>query len=289
MKYAWIERQRGSYSVRLLCNALKVTEQGYYQWLKAPESRRDNRREVLKLRVRSEYQRQRQRYGSPRIHRELAAQGVQCSERLVADIMRQEGLRARGARKFRATTNSAHKLPVAANVVARAFTVEAPNDVWAGDITYLWTREGWLYLAVFLDLFSRRVVGWALAKTLDTRLVSLAFQRAVARRSPGAGLVVHSDRGVQYASREFRDLLAKHKAVQSMSRKGDCWDNAVVESFFHSLKVEAIHGLDFVTRKEAEFEVFDYIERFYNKTRRHSYLGFLAPETFEKQKLRAMG
>jgi transposase InsO family protein len=161
--------------------------------------------------------------------------------------------------------------------------------VWTGDITYLWTREGWLYLAVFLDLFSRRVVGWAVAKTIDTWLVSMAFQRAVARRSPEAGLIVHSDRGVQYASSEFRTLLANHGAVQSMSRKGDCWDNAVVESFFHSLKVEAIHGLDFQTRKEAEFEVFDYIERFYNRTRRHSYLGFLAPEVFEKRKTTSRG
>jgi len=289
VRYAWIEQQRGSYSVRTLCRVLEVTEQGYYQWLKAPLSAREHRREALTVRIRAEYRRHRERYGSPRIHRELKEQGFRCGERHIASIMRQEGLRARGARKFRATTNSAHRLSVAANVLQRAFQVEAPNRVWAGDITYLSTREGWLYLAVFLDLFSRRVVGWAVGKTIDTRLVTSALSRAVARRSPKPGLVVHSDRGAQYASHEFKALLGRHQMVQSMSRKGDCWDNAVVESFFHSLKVEAIHGLDFHTRKEAEFEVFDYIERFYNKTRRHSYLGFQAPDVFEQNRLRAVG
>ena len=201
--------------------------------------------------------------------------------------MRKEGLKARGARKFRATTNSKHALPVAANVLERNFNPSAPNQVWASDITYLWTREGWLYLAVFLDLFSRRVVGWAVSKRIDTRLVSMAFLRAIARRSPAPGLLVHSDRGVQYASHEFRQLLSEHAARQSMSRKGNCWDNAVMESFFHSLKVEAIHGLDFQTRKEVEFEVFDYIERFYNPRRRHSKLGYISPMEFEARAMLA--
>lgn len=289
MRYAFIEQQHSAYSVSALCRALGVSEQGYYQWRTAPASRREQRRESLTFKIRTEYKKFDERYGSPRIHRELRAQGCKCGERLVAAIMRSEGLRARGARKFRATTNSSHKYPVAENLLQREFTVVAPNRVWVGDITYLWTREGWLYVAVFLDLFSRRVVGWAVGRTIDAQLVKTAFLRAVARRSPAPGLLVHSDRGVQYASREFRHLLAQHGAVQSMSRKGDCWDNAVAESFFHSFKVEAIHGLDFRTRKEAEFVVFDYIERFYNKIRRHSSLGYLAPSVFEIEKLRTVG
>lgn len=271
-----------------LCKVLEVSEQGFYQWRKAPFSVRDKRRQVLLLHVKAEYQRWKKRYGSPRIHHELKAQGICCSERTIASIMRSEGLRARAARRYRATTNSKHTFEVSENVLDRNFNPPGMNEVWAGDITYLWTSEGWLYLAVFLDLCSKRVVGWALGNHLDAKLVCSAFLRAIARRSPAPGLLVHSDRGVQYASREFRSLLASRGAVQSMSRKGNCWDNAVVESFFHSLKVEAIYGLNFTTRREAEIEVFDYIERFYNKIRRHSSLEYLPPEVYEREKLRAV-
>lgn len=272
-----------------MCKVLEITEQGYYRWLKAPLSERDIRRQRLLVQVRTEYQKSKQRYGSPRICRELKAKGIRCSERRVAAILRTEGLRALAARKYRATTNSKHTLAVAENVLGREFNPTQKNKVWAGDITYLWTNEGWLYLAVFLDLFSRTVVGWATSNRIDASLICTAFSRAVARRSPVPGLLVHSDRGAQYASSDFRSLLTQHQAVQSMSRKGNCWDNAVVESFFHSLKVEAIHNSRFATRREAEFEVFDYIEHFYNKLRRHSALEYLSPEVYETEKLTAVG
>lgn len=269
---------------------MQVSQQGYYQWLKSPPSRRECRKEALKILVLAEFGHWKERYGSPRIYLELKNQGVRCSRKTVALIMQLEGIRARAARKYRATTNSKHQLTVADNLLNRDFKPPAPNRVWAGDITYLWTREGWMYLAVFLDLYSRRVVGWAVSKRIDTALVSMAFQRAIARRSPAPGLIIHSDRGVQYASNEFKRLLINQNAIQSMSRKGDCWDNAVVESFFHSFKVEATHGVDFKTRKEVEVEVFDYIERFYNKKRRHSSLEFMSPNDYEmKNKTIAVG
>ena len=288
MKYAFIEQQSRFHTVSRLCKVLGVFEQGYYYWLKAPLSRRDERKKLLNQRVRIEFDSNKSRYGSPRIYRELRAKGCSYGQRQVAKAMKEQSLRARGARKYKATTNSRHNHPIALNLLNRAFRVEKPNQKWVGDITYLWTREGWLYLAVFLDLYSRRVVGWSLGNRLDARLVCSAFARAIARRSPPPGLLVHSDQGVQYASNEFRETIARHKAIQSMSRKGNCWDNAVVESFFHSFKIEAAYGLDFATRKEAEFEVFDYIERFYNRRRRHSYLEFLSPEEFENTNLRAV-
>ena len=284
MRYAFINRQSKNHSVRALCRVLGVSEQGYYQWKNLPLSQRRRRRVELRIHVRAEFRRLKGRYGSPRIWRELKEQGIICSERAVARIMREEGLRARAARKFRATTNSKHSEPVANNILNRQFTVDRPNRAWASDITYLWTSQGWVYLAVILDLYSRRVVGWAVHRRITSDLVCKAFMQAMARRSPPPGLIMHSDRGVQYASKDFRSLLSRHKAVQSMSRRGDCWDNAVAESFFHSFKVEAIHGLSFNTRREVEQEVFDYIERFYNKERKHSTLGYLSPENFERVK-----
>jgi len=195
--------------------------------------------------------------------------------------MRDEELCAKAGRKFRATTDSGHDKPIAPDLVERRFSALAPNLVWVGDITYLWTAEGWLYLAVFIDLYSRKVVGWATGPRITSNLGRLAFMRAVARRRPPPGVIVHTDQGVQYASEAFRAALSDAKACQSMGSRGDCYDNAVAESFFHSFKVEAIHGSDIETRREMEVEAFEYIERFYNKRRKHSAIGLCSPEQFE--------
>ena len=197
--------------------------------------------------------------------------------------MRTDRLRARGARKYRATTDSTHGKPTAPNLLDRQFTAAAPNKAWVGDITYLWTREGWMYLAVFIDLYSRMVVGWKLGTRLTADLVTGAFERARLRRRPAPGLLVHTDQGSQYVSDSFAKALQSVSARLSMSRRGNCWDNAVAESFFHSLKVEAIHGSDIQTRREMEQEVFDYVERFYNARRRHSSIGYRSPKVFEQQ------
>ncbi len=283
MRFAWIKNQRQEHAIKKLCFVLSVSEQGYYAWLKRPESARAraNRRMADKIHVL--FAESKQRYGSPRIFHDLVDQGERCSENRVARLMRKHGLKAKAGRKYRATTDSTHGKAVALNLLNREFAVEKPNLVWAGDITYLWTDEGWLYLAVFLDLFSRKVVGWALSRRLKASLVSLAFSRALARRRPGAELMVHTDQGSQYVADDFKKQLYENEITLSMSRKGNCWDNAVVESFFHSFKVEAIHGERFRTRWELEAEVFDYIERFYNLKRRHSTLDYFSPEAYERR------
>lgn len=280
MKYAFIQAQE-RHSVALLCEVLGVSEQGYYQWRSRPESNHQRRDKELSAKIYELFGQKKQRYGSPRLHRELRAHGEICSRKRVARLMREQGLRAKGAHKFRATTNSHHNKPVAPNLLKRHFATPAPNQVWVSDITYLWTDEGWLYLAVFIDLYSRAVVGWQTAKRMDTSLTLSALERACARRRPERGLIIHSDRGTQYASETFRQALKKRGMVQSMSRKANCWDNSVAESFFRSLKVEAIYGEKFGTRRKMEYELFDYIEYFYNKERRHSTNQYLAP--FQKE------
>jgi transposase InsO family protein len=282
VKYAWITAHRALYGVKVMCRVLEVSVGGYFGSLKRPVSRRTRANETLSARIRVTFADSKGRYGSPRLYRELTEAGIPCGRNRVARLMRIEGLRARAARKFRATTDSHHALPIAPDKVERRFTATKPDAVWVGDMTYLRTRHGWLYLAVFIDLFSRRVVGWALAPRMSAELVVRAFERAVARRRPPAGLVVHSDRGAQYASALFRAALREVSAVQSMGSTGDCYDNAVAESFFHSFKVEAIHGADIVTAQEMEYQTFDYIERFYNPVRRHSALNYCSPEQFER-------
>lgn len=229
---------------------------------------------------------QRKRYGSPRIHDELKASGRLVGRKRVARLMRVEGLRAKAARKFKATTNSLHQKQIAPDLVNQSFRTDAPNRIWVGDITYLWTKEGWMYLAVWIDLYSRAVVGWRLGKRLDATLVTAAFKDACIRRNPAPGLIVHTDRGVQYASEQFGLAVKNVFARQSMSRKGCCWDNAVAESFFHSLKVEAIYGESIESRREMSYEIYDYIEQFYNRKRRHSATKRMAPYDFEKLNLR---
>jgi putative transposase len=271
-----------SYPVRVMCRVLEVAEQGYYAWRSRPESRRLRQNRELLDRVVVVFGEHRHRYGSPRVHKELVAQGRCCGRHRVARLMRQNGLRAKAARKFKVTTDSSHGKAPASNVLRREFNPAAPNRVWAGDITYLWTAEGWMYLAVFIDLYSRMVVGWALSKRLTADLVLLAFERALARRRPGPGLLVHTDRGSQYVAADFLQQLSDRQMVLSMSRKGNCWDNAVAESYFHSLKVELVHGERFHTRWQLEREVFEYIEIYFNRKRRHSTLDYMSPQEYER-------
>lgn len=266
-----------------MCRVLKLTPQGYYAWRKRGVSARHEADMHLSAKIRVIHAESKSSYGSPRIHEELSEQGIRCSKKRVARLMREEDLRAKAGRKFKVTTDSSHNKPVAPDLVQRNFTVAEKDTIWVGDITYLWTAEGWQYLAVFLDLYSRMVVGWALGTRLKASLVTSALARAVARRKPVPGLIVHTDQGSQYASDAFRSALRQIRARQSMGSRGDCYDNAVAESFFHSFKIEAIYGSDIETKREMEYEVFDYIERFYNKKRRHSSIGLRSPEQFEKE------
>jgi transposase InsO family protein len=223
-------------------------------------------------------------YGSPRVHEDLQEQGIRCGRKRVARLMRENGIRAKQARRFKATTDSDHNDPVAPNLLDREFHVDVPDRVWVADLTYIWTREGWLYLAVILDLFSRRVVGWSMSRRITSQLTLEALSVALWSRKPSPGLLHHSDRGSQYTCGDYRDVLDEHGVLCSMSRKGDCWDNAVAESFFKTLKVERVNDRNYWTREEAQTDIIDYIERFYNRKRRHSYLGYVSPVKYELQK-----
>jgi putative transposase len=283
MTYRFIDQHKGQWPVRLLCETLEVSPAGYYAWRQCPRSAGEQRRDVLLVEIRAVHAQFKRRYGSPRIHAELVARGHDCCVNTVAKLMRQAGIAAKTARKFRCTTtDSNHDLPVAENLLDRQFDPEQPNERWVGDITYIPTREGWLYLAAVEDLYARRVVGWAMAEHQESRLVVDALAMAVQRRLPDEGLLAHSDRGSQYASEHYQRLLAKHGITCSMSRRADCWDNAPMESFFASLKKELVHDADFATRAEARAAVFEYIEVFYNIQRRHSSLGYVAPAEYEQ-------
>jgi len=284
MKFAFIAREKATYGVDLLCAVLGVSRSGFYASQTRAVCARTQDDQKLAVQVAAAHVASKKRYGSPRVHRELRAQGHEIGRHRVARLMREQGLRARKKRRFQTTTDSSHGLPVAANVLDRQFTVEVPNVAWVSDITYLWTREGWLYLAVILDLFSRRVVGWALSDQIDRRLTLDALGMALRNRRPGRGLLCHSDRGSQYASDDFQACLSAHGIVCSMSRKGNCWDNAVAESFFSTLKMELVHDADWGTHEQAMAAVAEYIEIFYNTQRRHSALGYISPVAFEHQR-----
>ena len=283
MKYVFIRDHRGAFPVDLMCRSLGVGSSGFYAWLKRPESprRRDNLR--LLTEIKAVYRRSRKTYGSPRIYAELNETGHTCSRYRVARLMRQHGIVSKHKKKFRATTNSVHCFPIAENLLQRRFNVSKPGQCWVSDITYVPTLEGWLYLAVTLDLFHRKVIGWSMGRWITRQLAIDALNMAIKNGCFESGLIHHSDRGVQYASNEFQTLLKANEIRCSMSRKGDCWDNAVAESFFHTLKVELIHGKTYNTRQEAKTAIFEYIEGFYNRQRRHSYLGYLSPVDFEKK------
>jgi transposase InsO family protein len=280
--FRFIDGHKGQWPVRLLCDALGVSPAGYYAWRDRPASARQQRRGALLVEIRAIHAEFQARYGSPRIHAELVARGHPCCVNTVAKAMREAGIAAKAAKKFRCTTDSDHGLPVADNLLGRQFDPASPNEAWVADITYIPTREGWLYLAAVEDLYSRRVVGWSMAEHLGSRLVVDALALAVERRLPGEGLLAHSDRGSQYASDHYQRLLARHGITCSMSRRADCWDNAPMESFFASLKKELVHGADFATRAEARAAIVEYIEVFYNTRRRHSSLGYVSPAEYEQ-------
>jgi putative transposase len=283
MTFRFIDAHQDQWPVRLLCETLEVSPAGYYAWRQRPRSAQEQRQDTLLVEMRAIHTQFKARYGSPRMHKELAARGHDCCVNTVARLMHDHGIVAKTARKFRVTTtDSNHDLPVAENLLDRQFNPSEANEVWLADITYIPTREGWLYLAVVEDLFSRMVVGWSMAEHMESRLVVDALAMAVQRRLPGEELLAHSDRGSQYASEHYQLLLGKHGITCSMSRRGDCWDNAPMESFFASLKKELIHDADFATRAEARAAIFEYIEVFYNGQRRHSSLGYVSPAEYEQ-------
>lgn len=265
-----------------MCRALTVSRSGYYRWRRRPESPRAMSNRRLDVHIRSIYKKHKGRYGSPKITHELNDMGFAVGKNRVARRMRAAGLRSIVRRKFRPTTDSKHSHPVAENLLQRNFTTAAPDRVWVTDITYIATEHGWLYLTVFVDLFSRMVVGWSLSDSLRTEMVLTAFYRGMRNRRPGAGLIIHSDRGVQYACKDFRKVMEKHHFVQSMSRKGNCWDNAVAESFFGILKSELVHQQRFKGPQDTLRALFEYIEIDYNRKRKHSTLGYQTPAQYEQ-------
>ena len=281
MRYRAIQEHDRRYSIRLMCRALAVSPAGYYAWRGRPESLRSVANRALLTEIRVIHQESRQTYGSPSIWYALVRRGQRVGEHRVARLMRRAGLRAKTVKKWRATTQSSHRLPVAENTLNRQFTVEHPNRVWAGDLTYVWTTEGWLYLAVILDLYSRRVIGWAMSHRLTVDLTERALTMALTNRTRTAGLLHHSDRGSQYAAMSYQRLLHEYGITTSMSRTGNCWDNACVESFFGTLKRELVYHRHYTTREDAKQDIFEYIEVFYNRTRRHSTLGYHAPAEYE--------
>ena len=278
MRFRFIEDRRADYPVALMCEVLGVSPAGYYAWRSRPESRRSAANRALVDDIKRVHRDTRGRYGSPRIHVELKAQGRGASRGRIERLMRRHGIRAIMARPRRVrTTDSRHDLPIAPNLLDRSFSATAPNRVWLADITYIETDQGWLYLAAVMDLYSRRIVGWAMADHLRASLPCAALRMAISAKRPGVGLIHHSDRGVQYASADYRKLMQSAGLRASMSRKGDCYDNAPMESFFHTLKTELVHHRHYATRAEAARDLFAYIEGFYNRTRRHSAIGYISP------------
>lgn len=281
MRYGFIRDHRREFRVWKMCEVLSVSKSGYYAWLNRPESNRAREERILLSLIRMVYARHQKRYGSPRIADTLCDEGYRVKKSRIARIMRDNGIRARGKRKFRVTTNARHHLPVAENLLDRQFNVTTPNRVWVADLTYIRTGEGWLYLAAVMDLYSRRIVGWAMRTRITSELTLEALHQALGRRTVHPGLLHHSDRGSQYAAGTYQQLLERHGITVSMSRKGDCWDNAPMESFFATLKTELVHQETFLTREEARGKIFAYIEAYYNRKRRHSTLGYKSPVDFE--------
>ena len=281
MKYQFVAKHQGRYSVGRICALLGIGRSGYYAWKKRKPSQREHKNQALIDLIRLIHKLSRRTYGSPRVYAQLKKQGITCNRKTVARLMRQDGLK--GQRKYRrvVTTNSKHSFPVAPNLINRDFHADRPNKKWVADITYIPTAEGWLYLASVLDLFSRKAVGWEMSSRIDAELVEGALRMALYQRQPDFGLVHHSDRGSQYASHQIRNILAANQIQVSMSGKGNCYDNAVMESFFGTLKNEWVHHQKYQTRSQARNDIFGYIEGFYNTVRLHSSLGYLSPNEFE--------
>jgi len=270
------------FPVKKMAETLEISRSGYYAWKNLKPSKRYQEELKLLIEIKTIHEKSRETYGVLRITVELNNQGTPCSKNRVARIMKKYHIKAKTKKKFRITTHSNHNKPVSEDLVKRDFTASAKNELWTSDITYIWTREGWLYLAVILDVFLRKVVGWALKSTLSAELVVEALQKAICKEKPAPGMIFHSDQGIQYASDKVRKILKFHGLQQSMSRKGNCYDNAITESFFHTFKTEFIYFEDFETKEEAQLKVFDFIETFYNRERLHSALGYLSPLVFEQ-------
>jgi putative transposase len=284
MTYRFIEQHRHTWPVRVQCRVLSVSASGYYDWRDRGPSLRAVANQNLLHNIQRIHWDNYKRYGSPRVHKTLKAEGHHVGRARIEKIMRDNNLRGISRQKVRIkTTNSNHNLPVAENLLDRNFGALGPNQKWCADITYIPTDEGWLFLAIILDLFSRKIVGWSMREHMRTELASTALMMANQRQRPGPGLILHSDRGSQYASAEYRHALTAAKMVQSMSRKGNCWDNAPAESFFHTLKTELVHHRHYATREEAKRDIFTYVEGYYNRQRIHSSLGYLTPEQMERK------
>jgi putative transposase len=282
VKYAWIQKQHAEFAVTSLCRILEVSRSGYYEWLGRPPSVQPDTDQQLEAKVKQYFAQGRGIYGTRRIKHLLAQEGLRVSRRRIGRVLNQAGLRCKTRRKFKAPTAAGQAQTVAPNQLNREFTVPTPDTVYVGDITYLPTGEGWLYLAVVLDLCSRAVVGWSMANHMRAELVTQALAMATYHRQPAAGLIMHTDRGSQYGADSYRQFLTQHGIQPSMSRKGNCWDNAPTESFFNSLKNERVHGTTYATRADAQADLFEYIEVFYNRVRRHSSLGYRSPVEYER-------
>lgn len=280
MRYRFMKEHRGKFSNAAMCRVLEVSVSGYYTWQCRSNSARADANEALLEQIKTVHKESRATYGSPRVYRELKDRGAMCGRHRVARLMRKHGIKAKQKRRFKVTTDSRHALPVAANVLDRKFDVSKANKVWVSDITYIPTRSGWLYLAVVLDLCSRRVIGWSMQAKMDYNLVKDALKMALDNRRPAT--IHHSDRGSQYASHNYQALLNQSSIICSMSRKGNCWDNAPVESFFATLKKELVHHRRYQTRDEARHDIFEYIEVWYNRKRKHSAIGYLSPVQYEQ-------
>jgi len=283
VKYAFISQHRGEFDIAVMCRVLEVSKSGFYDWSKRDhDSKRAQEQELIE-KIGKIHEGSRKTYGSPRIFKVLKGLGEKIGKGRVEKLMRENDIRAKQKRKFKATTDSKHSLSIAPNVADRNFEVGAANKLWCSDITYIWTTEGWLYLAIVIDVGTRKLVGWSMQDNMKTDLVLAALEMAYKRQNPGRGLIHHADRGSQYASHDFRQRLWAYGMIESMSGKGNCWDNAVAESFFHTLKTECVYQERFKTREQARQSIFDYIEVFYNRQRLHSALGYVSPECYERK------
>jgi transposase InsO family protein len=280
-----MKNHEAGYPVKKMAETLKISRSRYYAWLKSKPSYHKLRDEELLEKIKLIHEDSRETYGSPNVFKAIEKKGIKTSKKRVARLMRENGLKGAQKRRFKVTTDSRHDYPIAPNLLNRQFDAKKPNSCWVGDITYIWTQEGWLYLSVIIDLFSRMVVGWAMESHMRAELVIDSLKMAVTNRKPGDGVMFHSDRGIQYACDDFRTTLNGYKMIQSMSRKGNCWDNACAESFFATLKTEEVYRRKYQTREEARLCIFEYIAVFYNRYRQHYFLDFLSPEEYEKSML----
>ena len=285
MKYGFVKAHRSTFSIKKMCRVLEISKSGYYKYQTKPASQRDKDDDKLLSRIKDIYKDNKGRYGSPRIKEQLDKERIICGKNRVARLMNQNNIKAKIRHKFRITIDSNHAHPVAANVLKQEFSATETNQKWVSDITYIYTQEGWLYLAVVLDLFSRKIVGWSMSVRINKELTINALRQAMNRRGIRAGLILHSDRGSQYACNDYVHLVKENCFVQSMSGKGNCYDNAVMESFFKTLKIELVYWERYLTRNEARKSVFEYIECYYNTKRMHSSLGYMCPQEFENAKI----